>query len=179
MKVVKVALPVQINSLFDYLPGEFSPTQGSRVVVSFRQRNIVGVVIKTNSDSSLPKSKLKNINMCLDESRLLSDFYLEFISWVSDYYHEPLGQVIAAALPSCLRKIDDISPMTDMCFRLAANVKSTGLSKKQKCLYEFMLSKCGSVSYWWLLTEGFRDKTISSLIQREILVTTTKSPLSI
>ncbi|MEE3003806.1 MAG: primosomal protein N' [Pseudomonadota bacterium] len=175
MKVVKVALPVQINSLFDYLPGEFSPAKGSRVVVSFRRKNIVGVVIKTNCDSSLPKSKLKNINMCLDEIPLLSDFYLEFISWVSDYYHEPLGQVIAAALPSCLRKIDDISPMTDTCFRLAVNVKSKGLSKKQACLYHFMVNKCCSVSYWWLLTEGFRDKTISSLIQRGILVASDKT----
>ncbi len=105
--VLKVAVPVPLPRLFDYLPpaeGK-SPGPGRRVLVSFGRRKLVGVVADAAAFSDVPAHKLQRVKEVLDESEAaVSPELLELLSWCSEYYRHPVGEVISNALPPGLRK---------------------------------------------------------------------------
>ena len=105
LKTVKVAVGVPLSRSFDYLPAgdleRYKP--GSRVVVPFGRSTRVGVVIGTGV-SELEKSKLKAINELLDPQPVLPADIVDLIAWAASYYHHPVGEAFATALPVQLRK---------------------------------------------------------------------------
>ena len=103
--ILKVAVNVPLSRLFDYLPPAAGPAvqPGSRVLVPFGRRRQTGVVMALAGGSELPRSKLRRCHELLDELPILSDADLRLISFTSDYYHHPIGEVVAAALPALLR----------------------------------------------------------------------------
>ncbi len=48
--------------------------------------------------------RLKHVLSILDEQPLLSEELLTLLRWAAQYYHHPIGEVMAAALPGALRK---------------------------------------------------------------------------
>jgi primosomal protein N' (replication factor Y) len=62
------------------------------------------MVMEVADKSDLPASKLKHAAEVLDESPLLSAVDLWLVRFTSDYYHHPIGEVVASALPALLRK---------------------------------------------------------------------------
>ena len=54
--VLRVALPVPLRQLFDYLPSDTSmvPKPGIRVEVPFARRKMVGVIVEIDDKSDLP-----------------------------------------------------------------------------------------------------------------------------
>ena len=104
--ILKVAVNVPLSREFDYLPpsGHIVPAPGSRVLVPFGRRRQVGVVMDRADKSDLPASKVRHCIALLDEAPLLSADDLRLIRFTSDYYHHPLGEVVAAALPALLRQ---------------------------------------------------------------------------
>jgi primosomal protein N' (replication factor Y) len=104
----RVALDTPLRRLFDYLPpalpGDASaPEPGMRVRVPFGRQRLVGIVMETGDSSELPPERLKPILEVLDPSPLLDSAALELIRWAAEYYHHPIGQVLASALPKALR----------------------------------------------------------------------------
>ena len=95
--ILKVAVNVPLSREFDYLP----PTKGSeplvgcRVCVPFGRQQQVGVVVGYSGQSDVPTSKLKRCTETLDDPALLSDADLWLIRFVSEYYHHPIGEVVA------------------------------------------------------------------------------------
>ncbi len=53
--------------------------------------------------SELPPERLKPISAVLDTVPVLAAQVLDLVRWASDYYHHPIGEVIASALPKALR----------------------------------------------------------------------------
>jgi primosomal protein N' (replication factor Y) (superfamily II helicase) len=103
--ICKVALDTPLRRLFDYrLPDQGKPEPGVRVRVPFGRQKLVGVVVELADSSDLPEEKLRTVIEVLDEAPLLDAPLLEFLGWASGYYHHPVGQVIAAALPKLLRE---------------------------------------------------------------------------
>jgi len=103
--ILRVAVNVPLSRLFDYLPpagGTVAPP-GSRVVVPFGRRTQTGLVMAHAQTSSLPDHKLRRCDSILDDAPLLSSQDLRLISFTSEYYHHPIGEVVAAALPALLR----------------------------------------------------------------------------
>ena len=115
-QVLKVALNVPLSRLFDYLPPAAGPAPevGCRVNVSFGRRRQVGLVMDTSESSDVDPAKLKRIDDVLDESPLLSADDLWLIRFTSDYYHHPIGEVAAAAMPSLLRHGKALYPVLEM-----------------------------------------------------------------
>jgi len=105
LKTVKVAVSVPLSRSFDYLPeGNLERYQpGSRVVVPFGRTTRVGVVIGTGV-SALQQSKLKAITELLDPQPVLPADIVDLITWAASYYHHPVGEAFATALPVQLRK---------------------------------------------------------------------------
>ncbi|TAM45329.1 MAG: primosomal protein N' [Gammaproteobacteria bacterium] len=106
-RVCRVALPAPLHQLFDYLPPAdvAEPAIGARVRVPFGpRRQAVGVVLEIAEKSLLPRARLKRIGEALDAAPLLPEKLLSLLRWAADYYHHPVGEVIAAALPTLLRQ---------------------------------------------------------------------------
>ncbi|HTV78571.1 MAG TPA: primosomal protein N' [Steroidobacteraceae bacterium] len=103
--IARVALDVPLNRLFDYrLPeGVAAPAPGARVRVPFGRQRLIGLVIELAAGSDLPADRLKPIAAVLDGAPVMGAAVLELARWASDYYHHPLGEVIATALPKAVR----------------------------------------------------------------------------
>ena len=100
--ILNIALDVPLNRTFDYLAGDFTAKVGSRVIVSFAGRNLVGVVLAIKHTSDFPIEKLKPVSHVFDDV-VFSDFKL--LQFCADYYHYPFGQALISALPLRLRQL--------------------------------------------------------------------------
>jgi primosomal protein N' (replication factor Y) len=111
--VLKVAINVPLSRLFDYLPpaGGRCPPPGARVRVPFGKQRQVGLVVAHSSGSSLPSSRIRRVLESLDDTPLLREEDLWLIRFTSDYYHHPVGEVAAAAIPALLRQGRPLNPI--------------------------------------------------------------------
>ncbi|WP_423824223.1 primosomal protein N' [Salinisphaera sp. SPP-AMP-43] len=105
LRVIRVAVPVPLHGTFDYqVAPEASPTIGARVQVRFGRRPLVGVIVAVDVDSQVAIDRLKPVIAVLDDQALLDDAVLKLLRWTARYYHHPLGETIATALPAALRR---------------------------------------------------------------------------
>jgi primosomal protein N' (replication factor Y) len=100
--ILRVALPVPLNSLFDYR-AEKAVVAGCRVLVPFGHRQVVGIAIEQVATSTLRDEQLKTVERVLDDQPLLTDELLATLRWAARYYQHPLGEALQAALPVALR----------------------------------------------------------------------------
>src|SRR6185312_15995541 len=106
--IVRVALPTPLRRLFDYRaepPGAAGAAiePGMRVRVPFGRQRLIGVAAETAAASELPEERLKSVLERLDPQPIFDPATLALLSWAADYYHHPIGEVLAAALPKALR----------------------------------------------------------------------------
>jgi primosomal protein N' (replication factor Y) (superfamily II helicase) len=103
--VLRIALDTPLRRLFDYLPASNSAAArpGQRVRVPFGRQRLIGLVLEQADSSDLPANKLKSVLEVLDAEPVLDRGALELLRWAADYYHHPIGEVIAAAIPKALR----------------------------------------------------------------------------
>lgn len=106
--ILRLALPVPLRKLFDYLPPQdFDCTNllpGTRIRVKFQNRNLIGVLVSAEENSDYPYEKIKTVEEILDDQPLISGDVYKLCQWAADYYHYALGEVLASALPTLLRK---------------------------------------------------------------------------
>ncbi|MFM1885627.1 MAG: hypothetical protein RL026_784 [Pseudomonadota bacterium] len=103
--ILRVALDTPLRRLFDYrAPGGTAVMPGCRVQVQFGRQRLVGVVAALAADSDVPAAKLRDVEAVLDPVPLLEPPLLRLLEWAASYYHQPLGAVVAAALPRLLRE---------------------------------------------------------------------------
>ena len=102
-KILKIALDVPINQLFDYLANDNAIKIGQYVTVPFGRRKIVGVIYDIASDSNIHPSKLKSV-IAVDLEIIFDAEMFKLLTFVSEYYHYPIGQTIMSIVPSRLKK---------------------------------------------------------------------------
>lgn len=103
--VLRVAINAPLSRLFDYLPpDDAKPLPGCRVLVPFGRQRQIGLVMELVPHSEVPISKLRKATAVLDDKPLLNEADRWLVSFTSDYYHHPIGEVVAAALPALLRQ---------------------------------------------------------------------------
>ncbi len=100
-QLVNVAVPLPLDGALTYSVSDASdiPNSGVRVQVPVGRRQMVGVCVGPAESVQDSRFKIRSIVRVIDEFPIVSDTLLEFLSWISDYYFYPLGQVIAEALP--------------------------------------------------------------------------------
>jgi primosomal protein N' (replication factor Y) len=102
-----VALNAPLRSAFEYrAPPGLSPADipaGVRVRVPLGRRSTVGIVVDHAPKPSVGATALRAVQELLDSEPLLDEQLLQLLRWTADYYHHPLGEVIAAALPKALK----------------------------------------------------------------------------
>src|SRR5258707_4589697 len=96
-----VALPVPLRTTFSYaVPESLQGTvhSGSRVLVPFRKKSMVGVVVEL-AESAPPGTKIREITRVLDFVPALTPKLIELAQWIAGYYLAPVGEVFRAMLP--------------------------------------------------------------------------------
>lgn len=102
---LRMALPTPLYKLFDYLPADHRDLQpGIRIKIPFGRQTLVGVLVDIVSETDVPLDKLRPISEIIDEEPLISAHMMKLCQWASDYYHYPLGEVLALAMPTQLRQ---------------------------------------------------------------------------
>jgi primosomal protein N' (replication factor Y) len=114
--VLRVAINAPLSRLFDYLPPsscERTPEPGCRLMVPFGRRTQCAMLLEIADASELPMSRLRRAHEVLDREPLLRPSDLWLIRFTSDYYHHPIGEVVAAALPALLRQGKTLHPVVE------------------------------------------------------------------
>ncbi len=106
-------LNINLNHGFYYnipLPLREVVKVGKRVVIPFRKRKKIGIVLSIVRDTSFPE--LKDIEEVLDPIPILSSKILTLVNWMATYYLHPRGIVISQIIPSPIshKKILKIFP---------------------------------------------------------------------
>ena len=107
LDLVEVLIPIPLMEKFSYLPPKNNSSllkQGSRVLVPFGKRTLVGVVWSFSESDKFSNRKYKYIKQILDEVPLLDSNSINLAEWSSRYYHYPLGEIISYFFPPSLRK---------------------------------------------------------------------------
>ena len=105
---LKIAINCPLYKIFEYsfnshgnsIPSDLS---GRRVIVSFRNSMVLGIIIGTCEQSSFP-GNIKEIIELLDDSPVFDSPTVDLLKWASGYYHYPIGEVFYSALPIALKK---------------------------------------------------------------------------
>ncbi|MGH8556234.1 MAG: primosomal protein N' [Methylococcales bacterium] len=122
--ILKVAVPVPLPLVFDYLPPPDISLQdlipGQRISVPFGPRTRTGYLLAIEDDSDIDAARLKQAIEVLDAKPLQSRSDLKLLIWASRYYHHPIGEVIATAYPVLLRKGKSATSSGDKRFFLVA-----------------------------------------------------------
>ncbi len=106
--ILQVALPLPLPQCFDYLPPSNVPqrmlTVGLRVRVAFGTRRCIGLILGISNHSEFDLSRLKRVIELIDPVPLFDKELLDLLTWASDYYRYPIGEVVSTALPARLRR---------------------------------------------------------------------------
>jgi primosomal protein N' (replication factor Y) (superfamily II helicase) len=110
MSVIRVALDIPVQHLFDYACENANESDiGRRVVVPFGTRKLVGVILEVTPSSELPAERLKAAQGILEDAPALGADWLGLARFCSSYYQKPIGEVILAVLPPRLRRTSALS----------------------------------------------------------------------
>jgi primosomal protein N' (replication factor Y) len=109
--ILQIALDTPLRRVFDYRPpagfaeeGQGGvPRMGVRVRVPFGRRQLIGILVGIIAESTLDSAKLRTAAEILDQQPVFDPITFDLLLWAAEYYHHPLGEVCAAALPVSLR----------------------------------------------------------------------------
>ena len=96
-----VSLPVPLDQAFSYsLPVALRHRVkvGSRVLVPFGPRKLIGVVIATHLNPP-GQHKLRDVLKLIDEEPVLDAKAIDLARWIGNYYCAPLGEVLRGMAP--------------------------------------------------------------------------------
>jgi len=128
LHILKVALDVPLDRVFDYKT-EYPNTQiGQYVVVPFGARKMIGVVVGVSDTSAIESKKLKSI-IRLDSEVIFDEQSFKLFQFCSQYYHYPLGQTILSAVPSRLKKINTQAMIKKYLYRLTKKAIQLGIDQ--------------------------------------------------
>jgi primosomal protein N' (replication factor Y) len=155
--VLRVAIDMPRATLFDYLP----PTGlraaqvplGARVRAPIGTRESVGVVVEHADRPTVGADRLKAIRVLIDEAALFDKPLLRLLRWTSQYYHHPLGEVIAAAIPRALREgTAAVAQQECWCIRdsvpaaVEAALDALGRAPQQRALFSLLAAQPGGLA---------------------------------
>ena len=175
--VIRVAVPVPLRSSFDFiLPADLStPNIGSRVLVPFGKRKLVGLVLELNVEPQVSVDRLKSVISVLDKETLFTSKLYQTILWLSEYYHAPIGEVFDLALPTALRQGKAIAPQPETSWSLTDKGFKTDISElkraplQQALIQQFRQDGEKTAADFSEQSSGWRQ-AIKSLIEKRWLI---------
>ncbi|HSC76458.1 MAG TPA: primosomal protein N' [Pseudomonadales bacterium] len=179
--VLRVALPVPLRRLFDYLPPtDFDSKNlqpGLRISVPFGRQQLTGVLIEITDHSAVPANKLKHALAILDKEPPLTLVLFELAQWAASYYQYPLGEVLNALLPHTLREGGEQAIRHERHWRSITS-DSCGLRQgsKQLALYEWLQRE--SASRESIIAAGYSNAVLKALVDKKLLTVFIPEPVA-
>ena len=100
----RIAVNVPLSDgLLTYSHSEPLP-QGTRVLVPFRNKTVVGIVWETDIAPDMDTARILSIQTTFSDELPLPESWRDLLSFTSRYYHYPTGQAVFAALPQGLKE---------------------------------------------------------------------------
>ena len=118
--ILKIALDLPLDRLFDYLSGGQYVEIGQRVLVPFGRRSQIGIVMAKANSSDVAIEKLKPVTQVFADEPALDAETLSLIKFSADYYQYPFGQALLSALPARLRQIAPAVSRKQYAYQLTA-----------------------------------------------------------
>jgi primosomal protein N' (replication factor Y) len=187
MIIATVAVFAPLRQTYDYLyqqdPDQPALGPGVRVWVPFGRSQRVAVVTSVRNAQNDERTDLKPIADVLDNEPLLPPEMLELAKWSARYYHHPLGDVIAAMLPTWLRRKRDIPRPTRAAWRVteagrvALRDGSARGERQAALLAQLRMLEVATVETFAGLEFGWRA-VIKRLVQRDWVESLQLAPTS-
>lgn len=100
----RIAVNVPLSDgLLTYSHSEPLP-QGTRVLVPFRNKTVVGIVWETDITPDMDTARILSVQTAFVEEKPLPQSWRDLLAFTSRYYHYPTGQAVFAALPQGLKE---------------------------------------------------------------------------
>lgn len=100
----RIAVNVPLSDgLLTYSHSEPLP-QGTRVLVPFRNKTVVGMVWETDIAPDMDTARILSVQTAFSDEPPLPESWCDLLSFTSRYYHYPTGQAVFAALPQGLKE---------------------------------------------------------------------------
>ena len=100
----RIAVNVPLSDgLLTYSHSEPLP-QGTRVLVPFRNKTVVGIVWETDIAPDMDVARILGVRTAFSDEPPLPQNWRDLLSFTSRYYHYPTGQAVFAALPQGLKE---------------------------------------------------------------------------
>ncbi len=101
---IEVAVPTPLAQTFTYtFDSDIAP--GTRVLVPFGPRKVVGVSLGATANPGTSTYSLKQVHSIIDSAPVYSPVLLEIARWISSYYMHPIGEVLRTMLPASSTKV--------------------------------------------------------------------------
>lgn len=114
MQIIRVALPVPLNRLFDYqAPQDWLLPIGARVRVPFGRRKLVGIVEAVDVQSECQQGELKAALTYYETQAIICHELRQLAHWLHKYYHHSLGEIYSLMLPQSLRQGKPLPEVTN------------------------------------------------------------------
>ena len=100
----RIAVNVPLSDgLLTYSHSELLP-QGTRVLVPFRNKTVVGIVWETDIAPDMDAARILGVQTTFSDEPPLPESWRDLLAFTSRYYHYPTGQAVFAALPQGLKE---------------------------------------------------------------------------
>ena len=100
----RIAVNVPLSDgILTYSHSEPLPT-GTRVLVPFRNKTVVGVVWETDIAPDMDTARILSVQTAFVEEKPLPQSWRDLLAFTSRYYHYPTGQSVFTALPQGLKE---------------------------------------------------------------------------
>ncbi len=118
-RFARFAIALPLYRVFEYALPEGDPAiPGTRYRVPFTNGIRTAVLLDASADSEFDRTRIKPIQACLDSQPVLDAHMLSLARWMSDYYLQPLGDVVFQCLPGYLRGARQYSSTQVKCWTL-------------------------------------------------------------
>jgi primosomal protein N' (replication factor Y) len=179
--ILQIALDTPLYRVFDYLPppnAKIPAPLGVRVRVPFGRQRLIGILVGMAFETSVAPLKLKTALEFLDERPVYDPVTFDLLRWAADYYHHPIGEVFAAALPVNLRAGQ---PAAAMLRRWGVTERGreelaqpSSRSPKQRALLEWLGAQSGATAAQ--IHEFFKPAQLRALASRGWIATSAAAP---
>lgn len=165
--IATVIVHLSIRKYFQYyVPNSMLPVIGGRVIVPFRSKELIGIVLSLYTDININEKQYKCIKSIIDTESLYTKLLLDILVWSSKYYYCPIGDVFFSILPKCIR----LGHFLPKIYITKWTLTKAGLSidincfkKNKKKMHTLLFLKKKSI-----LNYELKKYNISSLILREL-----------
>jgi primosomal protein N' (replication factor Y) (superfamily II helicase) len=112
MAIVRVALPVAVDQLFDYWsPAGLEIGAGSVLRTRLGRRRMLGVAVELSHTSEVAPERIAPIDEVAGELPPLPRDLCDLARFIADYYQQPIGQCFAQMLPPLAKRRSRRAPI--------------------------------------------------------------------